>query len=167
MVRPEEVRSASMKVEEENFKFRRFLKIHADPKDLDRRFLRLHRELFAKYDCSSCRNCCKEYLANFTDKEILKAAKLLSMTVSEFSDSYLADDIEGNSIKSKPCLFLGENGSCRIEECKPACCKGYPYTDKSDRMGSLLSLVDSASVCPVVYAIFERLKGEYGFRRHR
>jgi hypothetical protein len=167
MVRPEEVRSASRKVEEENYKFRRFLKIHADPKDLDRRFIRLHRELFAKYDCSSCRNCCKEYRANFTDNEILKAAKLLSMTASEFSDSYLADDIEGKSMKSKPCLFLCDDGSCRIEECKPACCKGYPYTDKTDRMGSLLSLVDSASVCPVVYEIFERLKGEYGFRRHR
>jgi hypothetical protein len=167
MLRPEEVRSASRKVEEENYRFRRFLKVHADPKDLDRRFLRLHRELFEKYDCSSCRNCCREYRVEFTNREILKVARLLSMTASEFSDSYLSDDIEGKSMKSKPCLFLGDDGSCRIEECKPASCKGYPYTDKTERMGSLLSLVDSASVCPVVHEMFERLKGEYGFRRQR
>lgn len=167
MVRPEEVRSASRKVEEENYKFRTYLKIHADPKDLDRRFLRLHRELFSEYDCKSCRNCCREYRANFSNREIGKAAKLLSITEAEFSERYLKDDIEGMSMKSKPCMFLGEDGSCGIEECKPACCRDYPYTDRTDRMGSLLSLLDSADVCPVVFEMFEKLKAEYGFRRHR
>ena len=63
-----------------------------------------------------------------------------------------------------PCHFL-ENGDCALGECKPANCGKYPYTDQSDRMGSLLSFIDSASVCPVVYEMLERLKKEYHFKK--
>lgn len=61
MINPDEVKSEAKKKENENFKFRTFLKCHADEDKLDRQFLRLHKELFADYDCSKCRNCtCKK-----------------------------------------------------------------------------------------------------------
>lgn len=47
-----------------------FLKCHADEDKLDKQYLRLHKELFADYDCSKCKNCrpdsCKKYL--YTDQ---------------------------------------------------------------------------------------------------
>ena len=46
MIQPEKVRSAAKKKEDENFKFRSYLKGHAEEKELDRQFLRLHKELF-------------------------------------------------------------------------------------------------------------------------
>jgi hypothetical protein len=64
-----------------------------------------------------------------------------------------------------PCDFLKENGDCALGECKPANCNKYPYTDQPDRIGSLLSIIESASVCPVVYEMLERLKEEYHFKK--
>ncbi len=45
----------------------------------------------------------------------------------------------------------------------------YPYilgyTDQPERLWSLLGMLDTISICPVAFEIFERLKKEYGFRR--
>ena len=64
MIHPDKIRAEAKKKENENFKFRTFLKCHADEKELDRQFLHLHKELFADYDCSKCRKllqrCIKE-----------------------------------------------------------------------------------------------------------
>ena len=61
MIPPRKVSRIAKTKEIENINFRTFLKINAEEKDLDERFLRLHNELFATYDCSRCRNCCKTY----------------------------------------------------------------------------------------------------------
>ena len=52
------------KVERENYKFRTYLKNHADSDELDEQFLELHNELFKVYDCSKCRSsCCANHRA--------------------------------------------------------------------------------------------------------
>lgn len=40
-----------------------------------------------------------------------------------------------------------------------------PYTDQPERLWSLLGMLDTITICPVAFEIFERLKKEYGFRR--
>lgn len=45
MLQPDKVQAEARKKENENFKFRTFLKCHADEDELDRQFLRLHKEL--------------------------------------------------------------------------------------------------------------------------
>ena len=67
--------------EDENFKFRSFLKGHADEEELDKQFLRLHKELFADYDCSKCRNCCKMYKGSIHEEDLEKDAEYLGITV--------------------------------------------------------------------------------------
>ena len=57
MISPQEVLNGASKKKNENYKFRRFLKNHADEKELDELFLKLHNEVFNDYDCSKCRNC--------------------------------------------------------------------------------------------------------------
>ena len=56
--------------EEENLRFRQFLKMNADPDKLDRQFKELHNKYFKIYDCSKCRNCCRELGTVITEDEL-------------------------------------------------------------------------------------------------
>lgn len=63
--------------------------------------------------------------------------------------------------------IIQEDGNCKLGDCKPDRCKKYPYTDQSERLSSLLSILDTIEICPVAFEISERLKEEYGFRVRR
>jgi Fe-S-cluster containining protein len=165
VIEPSKIKEEFEKVERENYKFRTYLKNHSDSDELDEQFLELHNELFKVYDCSKCRNCCKEYSITFEENEIDQVSKLLKITKKEFMDKYIEETINGYDLKGKPCYFLNENGACEIEMCKPEGCRDYPFTNKPERLLSLISIVDFASVCPVVFEMLERLKKTYGFKR--
>lgn len=144
------------------------MKCHADEDKLDRQFLRLHKELFAGYDCSKCRNCCKVYKGSIPAEDIDRDAKYLGIIPEQFIDTYLQEEYDMNyQTKHKPCDFLQEDGKCKLGDCKPDSCKKYPYTDQTERLSSLLSVLDVIGICPVTFEIFERLKKEYGFRVRR
>lgn len=167
MIRPDKVKEAAKKKENENCRFRSYLKGHADEAELDRQFLELHQELFADYDCSKCRNCCKMYKGSIPEEDIERDAEHLNITSEQFIDFFL-EKVEyevGYQTKHKPCDFLQKNGDCKLGDCKPDSCKKYPYTDQPERLWSLLSVLDAVGVCPVAFEIYERLKQEYGFRR--
>lgn len=164
MIEPTKIHTVAAKLEKENQRFRRFLKTHADADELDRQFLALHNELFAKYDCCKCRNCCKAYNTTLQDDEIGAIAASLNLTVQDFRERYLDAGIGVHELEA-PCCFLGEDGKCAVEECKPAECRDFPYTDKPERLYSLLNTVSFAEECPVVFEILERLKDIYGFNR--
>lgn len=167
MISPDEVKARAKLKENENYKFRTYLKMNADPIKLDEQFYKLHEELFSIYDCSQCRNCCKMYCGMLLQEDIDKAAGQLSISAEDLTSQYLEYDQAEMSYKTRhcPCDFLKENGDCALGECKPANCNKYPYTDQPDRIGSLLSIIESASVCPVVYEMLERLKEEYRFKK--
>lgn len=167
MIAPRKVQFAAEKKRNENYQFRQFLKIHADAEELDRQFLQLHRELFAQYDCSRCRNCCKMYYGTIPEEDVERDAEYLQMSREDFMNLYLnpAAQEEGYSTRHKPCDFLQKDGSCLLGEYRPESCRNYPHTDQPDRRGSLYSILDSAEVCPVVYEMLERLKEIYGFHK--
>lgn len=169
MVEPNQVRAEAKKKEDENYKFRTYLKCHAKEKELDRQFLRLHRELFADYDCSKCRNCCTMYRGSIPAEDIGRDAQCLGMTEEQFIAAYLEEGEHGINYQTrhKPCDFLQENGDCMLGDCKPDSCKKYPYTDQPERLFSLLSVLDTVEICPVAFEIYERLKGEYRFKVHK
>lgn len=168
MIPPRKVSRIAKTKEIENINFRTFLKINAEEKDLDERFLRLHNELFATYDCSRCRNCCKMFHGIIPAKDIEKDAEKLGLTTDQFKDVFLqpktAED-EPNKYHTKhmPCDFLQEDGYCKLGNCKPENCVNYPYTNQPNRLESLYSVLDAVEVCPVAFEIYERLKEEYHF----
>ncbi len=82
MIQPDKIRAEAKKKENENSKFRIYLKGHVDEDELDRQFLRLHKELFADYDCSKCRNCCKMYKGSIPEEDIDQDAQCLGITSS-------------------------------------------------------------------------------------
>jgi len=169
MIHPDKVREEARKKADENFKFRSYLKGHADEDELDRQFLSLHKELFADYDCSKCRNCCKMYKGSIPSEDIDRDAQYLGITPEQFMDAYLEkEEYDMNyQTKHEPCDFLQEDGSCKLGDCKPDSCKKFPYTDQPERLSSLLSVLDVIEVCPVAFEILERLKKEYRFRVRR
>lgn len=169
MVSPDKVQVEAERKEDENYKFRAYLKNHADEDELDRQFLVLHKELFADYDCSKCRNCCKMYKGSIPAEDVEKDAEYLGITVEQFVDFFLerAEHDIGYHTKHKPCDFLMEDGNCRLGDCRPESCKKYPYTDQPERLLSLLGFLDIVSICPVAFEIYECLKKEYGFKARR
>ena len=148
---------------DENFRFRSYLKSHADEDELDKQFKRLHDKYFKIYDCKKCRNCCKEIGISFDDDELDNICKYLKLDKDKFKEK-LNNQYGEYSFKNKKCEFLDENNNCKIEKCLPRTCKEYPYTNKEERLFSLISIVANASVCPVVYEILEDLKKVYNFK---
>ena len=165
MIKPSDVRSRAETLEEKNNKFRTFLKNRADPDELDKQFLDLHNELFTEYDCTLCRNCCKEYAAVLTEDEVETIAEFLELDKDEFIKQYVEESRDDSfELRSIPCCFLGADNKCLIESCKPQNCIDYPFTNKPERLWSLFSVIDSTFVCPVVFELIERLKKTYRFR---
>ena len=113
MIAPRKIKHMAEKMERENLEFRTFLKCNADEKIIDEQFAKLHKELFAEYDCSRCRNCCKCYYGSIPLSDINKDASHLNMSPDEFVELYLSEKgSEGNyRTKHKPCDFLQEDGS--------------------------------------------------------
>jgi Fe-S-cluster containining protein len=168
MVKPSEVYAKAQRLEEQNYKFRAFLKNRADYDELDAQFLELHKELFEGYDCCKCANCCKSYSIILASDDVKRIAAFLEISENDFISEYLtdadADEEKPYRFKTKPCSFLNDDGRCRIQECKPDVCREYPHTEQPDRMASLLGVVANAEVCPIVFEILERLKKMYRFR---
>jgi len=163
MIEPSKMKETAPRYSDENYKFRLFLKNRADPDELDRRFAALHNELFASYDCCQCHNCCERYTVELADEDAERIAAFLSLSRKAFVQQYTQEADGGYEIKP-PCPFLESDGKCQVQPCKPDECRGYPYTDQPDRIGSLYGVMEFAEVCPVVFEIVQRLKNIYGFR---
>ncbi len=165
MIDSKDVRKEAEQRTEENLMFRRFLKLNADEKELDKQFKRLHQEIFPQYDCTKCRNCCREYEIEIPEKDLERDAKKLGMTKDLMISTFLKRDAKSGkyTVRGDTCAFLEADGNCLLDNCRPLTCKEYPHTDQPGRMGSLFEVVRSAEICPVVFEIYERLKEEYGF----
>lgn len=69
MLSPDELIDAFAKVEEENWLLRAFLKVQ-EPDAVDKIVNRLHRELFAGFNCIACSNCCQTIIPVMEETEI-------------------------------------------------------------------------------------------------
>jgi|GEM_PF-5114055 len=77
MLDPENITRVYAEIESDLYRFRSFLRSHADIDKLDAQFLALHNELFAEYDCSQCKNCCKKI------RPLLKSRKFCLLLSSQ------------------------------------------------------------------------------------
>ena len=156
-----DVKDIEEKKIDENYKFRRYLKVYADEKTLDKQFKNLHNKYFKDFDCAKCRNCCKELGISMTEYELKKICKEYNYDIDELKNKALTENY-GEYI-ARPCPFL-KGSKCNLDKFKPQSCIDYPYTDKPERLFSLLTIVSNSKVCPVVYQILEDLKKEYNFK---
>ncbi len=129
------------------------------PRDLDEHFHDLHEAAFEKIDCLDCANCCSTTSPIFIPKDIDRLAQRLRMKPSEFIETYLTVDEDGDYVlRSAPCPFLGDDHYCSVYEDRPRACREYPHTNRR-KMHQILDLTyRNTLVCPAVLWIVEQLR---------
>lgn len=138
-------------------KYRNFLKKANKNKVLEK-LPALHEEAFARIDCLECANCCRNYSPRFKMPDIKRIAKLFRMKESQFIDTYLNLDSDGDYVvKSSPCPFLGDDNKCSIYEDRPRDCARYPYTDEDVLIKQPNLTLVNATICPAMHYVMEKL----------
>jgi hypothetical protein len=129
------------------------------PEKLDMKVQKLHEEVFEKYDCLTCANCCRTLGPKVTGRDIEKLSKFLKIRTSKFVLKYLKIDEDNDYVfQSMPCPFLGEDNYCIVYSERPKACSEYPHTDRR-KFSQILDLtLKNTFTCPAVYEIVEKLK---------
>lgn len=151
------IKKARLEKKENKKLFEKLKKIKGKP--LDRKFSKLHDEVFEKIDCLECANCCKTTSPLFIQKDVDRIAKHLNMKPSKFQTKYLKRDDEFDLVlKTSPCIFLAKDNSCSIYELRPRACSEYPHTNRR-KMAKILHLTfKNIEVCPAVSRIIDKMK---------
>jgi Fe-S-cluster containining protein len=117
-----------------------------------------HEEAFSKVDCLQCANCCKNFSPRFKTPDIKRLSKLLQMRESDFIETYLKVDEDGDYVaNTSPCPFLGDDNYCSIYEDRPSDCRRFPYTDEDVIFKRQPLTLKNSSFCPITYYVLERL----------
>lgn len=142
---------------EKQKEYKRFLQ-RADKNKVLKKLPVLTEEAFEKIDCLQCAQCCKNYSPRFKTPDIKRISKQLRMRESEFIDTYLNVDEEGDFVvKSTPCPFLGSNNYCSIYEDRPSDCRRFPYTDEDILLKRPQLTLKNSTFCPITYYVLEKL----------
>lgn len=158
---PEKIKNLGKEKEEENWKFREFLKqIDMEPEEIDAIVHRIYKEVSSQMDCAACRNCCKELIPALDQEDIEQLSKASGMSVDQFMEQYVVKDEFGEYIfRDRPCPLFKDN-SCMYYDDRPKNCQSYPHLHKEGFVFRTMNVIRSCSVCPIVYNVYERLKGE-------
>lgn len=161
----EKIASLAEKRQDENYRFRTFLK-NRDDKKTDQVVHRLNDEISAQIDCTTCGNCCKTYMISLEKADITRLSGFLGITDEECMSKYLEVSQEERTIifNKIPCHFLCEN-KCTVYAARPEDCRSYPHLHNENFTSRLYGVISNYAVCPIVFNVFERLKDEMRFRR--
>ncbi len=129
-------------------------------KAIDRTARRLHREAFAKIDCTRCANCCKTMVPTFTDDEASQIASSLRMGIADFVANYLVRSSRDGRLRParRPCPFLGSDRRCEIYEFRPGSCNDFPHTNRARFAESADFHSGNAMYCPAVFYVIEQMR---------
>ena len=119
----------------------------------------LHNEAFEEINCLDCANCCKSISPIIHEKDIQRISRHLKIKPSEFTQTYLKLDKEGDFVfQQTPCPFLLPDNYCSIYPIRPKSCKEYPHTDRKNIQQILLLTLKNSFICPAVFKITKRMK---------
>lgn len=163
-----QIRRQAEKKQEENWRFRQFLKdtSHEKQEEIDQRAFAATRRVWAGIDCTKCANCCREVRPSFSEHEVERLARRLAMTREQVIERYLEpsepDSDNSWTTRTTPCPFLKDN-LCSIYEDRPGDCSGYPYLYKPEFVSRTMGMIERTFTCPIVYEVIEELKKSLGF----
>lgn len=158
----EKIQKLAKQREEENWKFRSFLKGSDYPSEkIDEIVHDLTQEISSRIDCTKCGNCCKAVKPVLTTKDIEELSEGMGMSTAQFRDAYLSEDKEedGFVFKRLPCPLLKDT-LCTQYSYRPAVCKSFPHLYSKDFVFRLMQAIENYSVCPIVFNVYESLKNE-------
>lgn len=148
-----------VKNKEQQKRFKTFLE-RADKNTVLKKLPQLNAEAFEKIDCLQCAACCKNYSPRFKTPDVKRISKHLQMRESEFIDTYLNVDEEGDFVvKSTPCPFLGSDNYCSIYDVRPSDCARFPYADEDVFFKRQQLTLKNATFCPITVFVLEKLTG--------
>jgi Fe-S-cluster containining protein len=161
-----QIRLLGDKKREENLRFRRHMKSHDHS---DRILRRIAEGIEQQIDCTQCANCCRMATAKVTERDVDRLARHFRVKPARIMSDYVVPDAEEGHILRRredgECVFLSGN-LCTVYEARPDVCRRYPHLVRGD--GSIASrmwsMVDRASVCPIVYNSLEAFKEALRFR---
>ena len=145
---------------DENASLRVFLKWGSlSPRLVDRLFHRLVVEVAAEIDCTECAACCRQASPVLSSKDVERLARRLRVPNPELRASHMRKVEDGFVFNRLPCPLLdGKRCSCYKD--RPADCRSYPHLHKKGMTTRMLTVLDNASLCPIVFGVLERLKAE-------
>ena len=106
-----QIRELGHKKEDENWRFRQFLKSQCDLEEdeVDRQVFETTRRVWAGIDCTACANCCREVKPSFSEDDVTRLAQRLGMEREQFIQRYLerteAHDENPWQTRTEPCPF--------------------------------------------------------------
>jgi uncharacterized protein len=158
------IKQLAIKNEDQNYRFRTFLKGKADKKT-DSIVHRINKEVESQIDCTQCGNCCITMRPSLTNKEISALSKIENLPRKTFIDTFTEEENFDHKkfLKEIPCKYLA-NKKCTIYIERPNDCKSFPYIHKSGFSSRTLGMIERYGICPIIYNVFERLKIELRFK---
>ena len=146
--------------EEENWKFRTFLKGY-DIEALDSIVHEIYHEVESKIDCTKCGNCCRTIGPILKQKDIKKLSNAIGLSDNKFISKYVGKDEDSDLIfNTLPCPFLKKN-LCTQYNSRPKDCESFPHFHKKEFVFRLIQVVNNYSICPIVFNVYEQLKNEF------
>ena len=159
---PKAVARLAAKREDENWRFRSFLKgIDLEIEELDAIVHKQYKAISRQIDCCACGNCCREALPVVQASDLVRLVSGLNMSEAEVIQRFLvAGEEKGTfTFNQKPCPLLSGK-RCTAYELRPDDCRSFPHLHKDEFVFRLIQAIDNCSICPIVFNVFERLKGE-------
>ncbi len=157
------IEQLSKQREDANWEFCCFLKRSGIPSSrIDGKVHDLRREISEEIDCTRCGNCCKVATPHLTSTDITRLAHQLRMTAEEFKSQLLKKDgdDEDFAFNAQPCPLL-KDSRCEVYEVRPYDCRSFPHLHKRDFIHRLNQAVSNCSICPIVFNVYEGLKGAF------
>ena len=162
-----QIRLLGEKKRDENLRLRRHMKSHDHS---DRILRRIAEGIEEQIDCTQCANCCRMATAKVTERDVDRLARHFRVKPERIMADYVVEcEEEGHILRRREngeCVFL-EGNECTVYESRPEVCQRYPHLVRGQ--GSIASrmwsMVDRASVCPIVYNTLEAFKVELKFKR--
>jgi Fe-S-cluster containining protein len=154
---------AAIEKEDENDRFRSFLKEH-DSHEIDLAVYELNNNIAPKMDCTACGNCCKSLMVNINDEEADALSAHLQLSRENFDAKYIEKGSSMMILNSIPCHFLNDN-KCTVYEHRFAGCKEFPALHLPDFNKRLFTTFMHYDRCPIIFNVVEQLKDAMNFEK--
>jgi Fe-S-cluster containining protein len=159
---PKVVTKLAEECEEENWRFRSFLKgVDLDIAELDAIVHRHYEDVSSQIDCCACGNCCREALPLINTSDVARLASGLNLSEADVINRFLVpeEEKEAFTFNKTPCPLLEEN-RCTAYPSRPNDCRSFPHLHKEEFVFRLIQAVENCWICPIVFNVFARLKSE-------
>lgn len=160
----------SRRNEREDYQFRGYLKWHLNLSntELDAAVREITDEVWSRMDCTECAHCCKTLQVEVNAADAARLAEHLGLSVREFSRRYVRSTKDNAKVlNALPCPFLGEDNRCTVYEDRPEACREYPFLHQKDFRSRSLLIVESTSVCPITFNVWQALKARFGRQKRK